>query len=738
MNKDISMVDRRHFIAWTGMLAGAAALSPAWALSPVKPTPWPVPPQPARIPMQVGRFGHVRTDDYLWLRPKDWHAVLRDPSSLDTGIRAAIDAENGYVDAMSAPAQPLREQLIADMARIGGGKQAPIEVRDGEYLYYTREQAGSDHPVHARRPVAGGAEQVLLDVGAESAGHAYYALHWSGSQHSGDGRFQAWAADTTGSGIFSIRMREIDSGRIVVGDIENSHGPFTLSPDGRYLYWVGRNDTGRPSMVFRRDVAAGSDTPIYEETDPAFFLSLRTTASGRYVVLRIMNGEMAEVRLVPMSAPTSTPILVEPRRVGHTYDVDDWNERLLVLTDADGAVDYKLMTARIEAPGQAHWQPLLAHVPGRFITAVHPFAGHLVREEWRDANPRLVLMSADGREQEIAFEDPAYALSVPPRQGWRSPTLAFTLQTPRTPAATQWLSLADGAVRPAAPASAAVAGGHDPDRYDVRRLWARADDGEEIPVTVLMRKGAVLDGSAPLFLYGYGSYGVNVEANFSPAAIALVDQGWIHAIAHVRGGAEKGTRWWRSVLKHGKKTTFTDFIACAEHLVEQRYTRKARIVAHGLSAGGLLMGAIYTMRPDLWAGVIAQVPFVDVLTTMEEYQIHPLGTTSFPFWGDPRVPEDHAYMASYSPYDQLRSAAYPALLALGSVADERVAFWEPLKFAIKARALTTAANPIMARITMTGGHMGDSGSTAAREQDARLLAFAIWAADRRWGDVPQR
>jgi oligopeptidase B len=239
-------------------------------------------------------------------------------------------------------------------------------------------------------------------------------------------------------------------------------------------------------------------------------------------------------------------------------------------------------------------------------------------------------------------------------------------------------------------------------------------------------------------LCGYGSYGVIYEAQFSPAAIALVEQGWSFAIAHVRGGAERGSEWWRSVLKHGKKTTFTDFIACAEHLIANGYTAAGRIVAHGLSAGGLLMGAVYTMRPDLWAGVIAQVPFVDVLNSMDDFQNHPLGSTALPIWGDPRVPEDYAYVASYSPYDQLKPAAYPALLATGSVADDRVSFWEPVKFAVKARALTLAGNPIMVRTDLTAGHAGASGASAAREQQARFQAFAIWAADRRWGVVPQR
>lgn len=280
--------------------------------------------------------------------------------------------------------------------------------------------------------------------------------------------------------------------------------------------------------------------------------------------------------------------------------------------------------------------------------------------------------------------------------------------------------------------------GYDPARYAVERIEVAAADGARVPITLLHRRGAARDGKAPLFLYGYGSYGATVPARFSPAALALVDEGWTYAIAHVRGGAERGNDWWRSVLKKGKKKTFTDFIACAEHLVEQGYTTKGRIVAHGYSAGGLLMGAVYTMRPDLWAGVIAQVPFVDPLNTLDHFETHPLRGTGLKIWGDPRIADEYDYIASYSPYDNLKAAAYPALLATGNVADERVSFFEPLKFAAKARALTTAGNPVMVRISMLGGHVFPQGSKAAREQDAQFGAFAIWAAGRRWAKVRQR
>ncbi len=728
------VIDRRSFLVSSGAIVLAAIASIRSGLAAV--SGWPVPPQPRREPRIVGNFGHRRPDDYGWLRPKDWHAVLRDPSSLDAEIKQAVLAENAYTRAMMAPSEPLQAEFRSRIADLEPGARARVEIADGDYLYYKRPSADGDHVVHARRLAAGGNEQILLDEGREAQGKTYYFLHWDGPKRASDGQLFGWAADETGSGAFSIRVIDMKTGRIVVDNIANAHGGFTFSPDGRYLYWIGRDEKVRPANVYRRDIASGEDTLIVAESDPASFINLRTTASGRFVVVRIFNGAMTEVHLVSMENPTAKPVLVEPRTPGLTYDVDDWNGRLIVLTDLDGAADFKLMTVPEETPGRLHWKELVPHRPGRFIAAVHPFAGHLVREEWHDANPRLVVMRANGGESEIGFEEPAYTLAVPQGQSWTSDFLVLEFQSPRTPVTIHQLDLVRAALRPGP--EPAGPGAFDRRQYEVRRLIARAGDGEEIPLTVLMRRGAALDGRAPLYLYGYGSYGYSVQAEFQPAAIALADHGWIYAIAHVRGGAEKGTRWWRAVLKHGKKLTFTDFIACAEHLIEEGYTSKGRIVAHGLSAGGLLMGAVYNMRPDLWGGVIAQVPFVDVLNTMDDFEDHPLGTSAIPIWGDPRVPEDYAYCASYSPYDQLKPAPYPALLATGGVADDRVAFWEPVKFVAKARALTTAANPIMAKVAMSGGHMGNSGAVAAREQQGLFLAFAVWAAERKWGDVPQR
>lgn len=729
------MSSRRDFLA-TGASLLASALLPRIAVaataaaSPV----WPLPPAAKRIPVRIGRFGDSRIDDYAWLRPRDWYAVLRDPQALDAPIKAQVLAENAYTEAMLAPARPLQRQLQARIGEIAAAAPGPAGLRSGRFLYAVREGATAGRALYVRRPLDGGPEQVLLDTAAEAQGHAHYALHWKSPQRSADGRLFGWAADTSGAGAHRIRVRETDSGRLLVDDIDGVEGEFAFSPDGRWLFWVARNAQQRPTTVMRRDLVSGAEGVVYEEPDPVFFISLRTTAAGGYLAIRLHNGDMSEVRLLPMDAPEDVPRLVEPRTPGLNYEVEEWDGRLLLLTDADGAEDFKLATAAADRSGRAHWRTLVPHQPGRFIKAMHPFADVLVREEWRDALPRLVLMRRDGSEQELAFDEAAYALDVPSGQDPRAPELVFHLQSPRMPPLPHALDLASGRHR----ALAAPASGFARERFQVRRFDVHTDDGADVPVTVLMRAGQALDGSAPLYLHGYGSHGFPAEAKFEPAALALVEQGWVYAIAHVRGGAERGTRWWRQVLRTGKKKTFADFIACAEALAADGYTARGRIVAHGLSAGGLLMGAVYTMRPELWAGVIAPIAFVDALTSLEYYEEHPLGASTFPIWGDPRIPAEHDYVASYSPYEQLREAAYPALLATGVVDDSSVSFWEPLKFAIKARTLTTAGNPILSLTGFSGGHMGPHGARPTPELQATYLAFAIWAAERRWGEVPQR
>lgn len=647
------MTRRRDFLAGAAGGLGVAALPRALAAAVASGTAWPLPPAAARIPTRIGGFGHVRNDDYAWLRPEDWPAVLRDPSTLEAPIRAQLDAENAYTQAMLAPTEPLQARL-----------RARIEA------------------LNALRPPQPPA-----------------------STHGIDGAVP---------------------------------GQVVATPDGRHAFWLRAPADGTPARLSRRDLRSGEDVLVYEEADPAFALSLRPSALRGYALLRAQGERSSEVCLVSLARPLDPPRLVEPRGPEHEYDVDEWDGGLVVRTNTDGALDFQLMTVSADAPGRAHWTPLVAHVPGRVILAVHPVADVLVREERRDALPRLVVMHRDGREHDVAFDEAAYALTVPAGQDARAGTLAFSYESPRLPPSRRVLDIATGHHVPAADAPAVPAATFDPARFEVRRLQVPTPDGAQVPVTVLMRAGQPLDGSAPLMQIAYGSYGLAIEAVFDTASLALVEQGWVHAIAHVRGGGERGAGWWLPTLRTGKKTTHDDFIACAEFLADAGYGTRGRIAAFGLSAGGTLMGVVGNRRPDLWAGLIAPVAFMDVLTSLERYADHPLGGAGIPVWGDPANPAEHDYVESFSPYDNLSAVEQPAWFVTGVVDDAAVSFWEPVKFAIKTRALTTGGQPILSYTDASGGHLGPWGAFPQPGQQAAYLAFAIWAVERRWGEVPQR
>ena len=722
-----AMLSRRYILkSSVCIMALAPLLAPAAIRAERR---WPLPPHAPKHPKRIERFGRILSDDYAWLKPTNWAAIRKDPEALDPEIRKVLDAENAYAKAMLAPTQPLQDTLFARMQNLTAADVPPPAILEDGWAYYSWIPEGESYPIYARRPASGGAEQILLDLNAEARGKTYYALSvFQAPVRSPDNRLFAWAVDETGSEYHTLYVKDIATGRIISSDIHDCYGTFAFAPDSKHLFWVLRDRLSRPTKVFRRAARGGTDVEVYDEKDPAFFIHVSLTTSKRTLLIHCFNGDMGDTRVVFGDDVLGAPTLVEPRRNGLLYTVEDWQDDYLILTNANGAYDFKVMRANRANLREAGWLPFIAHQPGHFIAAIRPFRNFLVLSEWRDANPHLIIATPTGQMHNIAFAEAAYNVSLESEQTYDTDNLRYAYETPRLPKA--WyeydMKTAERQLLRAPRRS------FEPEHYVVERISAPSSDGVMVPITVLMRKGTKLDGSAPLLMYGYGSYGDSVTASFSAPALALVDQGWIHVLAHVRGGAEKGTRWWRSVLKRGKKKTFVDFIACAEHLIQRRYTRRGQIAIHGLSAGGLLVGAVYNMRPDLWGAAIAQVPFVDLLNTMED-ENHPLWFTALPIWGDPRVKADWEYMASYSPYTNVHKAAYPPLLATGSLVDDRVGFWEPVKFVEKVRDDSTNTAPKMVKIDMSAGHMGASGRNAKLRQQAMFYAFAIWAVDNKWG-----
>jgi len=687
-------------------------------------------PAAARIPKVIEQVGRTRTDDYAWMKDENWQAVMRDPSVLRADIRAHLEAENAYTKALLAPTEALQKQIFEEMKGRIKEDDASVPAPDGPWAYYSRFEVGAQHPVYARKPRGlAGDEQVLLDVDGLARGKAYFQVSAVG--HSPDHRLWGWAEDDQGSEYYAIKVRDLETGEMLGEPVASSAGQFTFSPCSRFLFWIWRDENGRPARVYRRPARGGEDVLVHAEADPGMFLSLGRTGSNAYVVIGVGDHETSEVRLIPAADPEAEPRVVQPREAGVRYEVDHWNDRFIILTNVGGAVDFMLMEADEADPSRATWQEWLPHRPGVFVTGMHAFGKWLVRTERENALDRIVVASNEGvTEYAIDFDEEAYALSLDPGYEYDTDLVRFVYNSPTTPR--QWFDYDMRTRERTLRKTQEIPSGHDAGKYEARRLYATAPDGEQVPVTVLKLKATPLDGTAPLMLYGYGSYGIAMEPVFSIRHLSLVDRGWVWATAHVRGGSEKGFGWFLDGRKEKKPNTFSDFVACAETLMEAGYTRPGRIAIYGGSAGGLLVGAANNLRPDLWGAVIGAVPFVDVLNTMSDASL-PLTPPEWPEWGNPlEDPAAYDLILSYSPYDQVGDKAYPPVLATGGLSDPRVTYWEPTKWIARLRERSTSDNPMLLKMNMEAGHGGASGRFDFLKEIALDYAFAVWALDRGW------
>ena len=686
----------------------------------------PSPPTATRDPKRIEQLGRVRTDDYAWMKDGNWQKVMRDPKLIRDDIREHLEAENTYTKAMLASTEDLQTRLFEEMKGRIKEDDSSLPQADGPYDYYARYAIGGQYPIYARKPRGGEPEVVLIDGDALSKGKPFFNIAAAG--HSPDHTLFAWAVDEQGSEYHRIYLKDLATGETLPNPVENAEGDFNFSPDAQWLFWVFRDENARPSKVFRRPVRGGpaDDVLVYHEPDDGMFVHLGETRDRAFTIISAGDHETSAAWLIPASDPTADPRVVEPRTKGLMYDVERWEGRLLILTNADGAIDFKLVTAPDDAPGRANWTDFLPHAPGRYLMGVAPFEDHLVRLERVDANHRIVIIDRKSRaEHQIPIEEEAYALALNPGYEYATSTLRFIYQSPTTPRS--WFDYDMATSVRTLRKMQEVPSGHDPERYVAKRLFAKTDDGEMVPITVLMKADTPLDGAAPMLLYGYGSYGMSMDPVFSTRTLSLVDRGWIWAIAHVRGGSEKGWGWFLGGRGMAKSRTFTDFIACAEHLTANGYGSKGRIVAYGGSAGGMLMGAVNNLRPDLWAGVIGAVPFVDVLNTMSDTTL-PLTPPEWPEWGNPLTNAGaYDYIAGYSPYDNVGEKSYPAVLATGGLSDPRVTYWEPAKWAAKLRAHTTGARPVLLKINMEAGHHGSAGRFESLKEIALEYAFALRA-----------
>lgn len=688
----------------------------------------PTPPATPKKPLRIRQWGHVRTDDYAWLKPANWKAVWRDPAALRPDIRRHLQAENAYAQAVLSPTNRLQRELFQEMLARVSGNDTPPPYPLGPWSYYYRFPSATQYPSWFRRRLRGAShEELLLDGAMRARGHPGFKI--VNPIPSPDQNLFAWAEDATGAEKYSIQVRDLKTGRVLPDPVENCYGVFVFSADSRWIFWVYRDSNSRPTKVFRRPARGSGDVLVYEETDPAFLLTVSASASGRYIMIRSWNAVTSEVRLIPADSPTAAPRFVEPRTTGLVYSVEHWNDRLVILTNADGAVNYKLMTVGEPDPGRAHWRDWIPYDPKVFITGMQPFRDYFVRIERLDANPRLVVTDIGTMtDRAIVHPEAAYVMDVSTHQEYDSTILRYLYQSPRQPK--QWISHDMATSHDTVLLTEGIGGHFEQSNYFVERIHATASDGSAVPITVVRHRDTKLDGSAPLMMYAYGAYGYFVDPTFSAPLTSLLDRGWIYAIAHARGGSAKGWDWYLQARQLHKKRTFTDFLSCTETLIRNGYGSEGRIVVYGFSAGGLVVGAALNMRPELFAGAIAEAPFVDMLNTMSDPS-HPLVPLTYPDWGNPLASKAvYEYMASYSPYDDVKPQSYPPVLATTSVADDRVGFWEPAKWIAKLRDDDASHSPKLLRVEM-GGHGGSSGRLSQLRQKALFFAFAIWAVARR-------
>lgn len=671
-------------------------------------------------------------DDYDWLRAPNWKEVLRDPQALPADIRRHLEAENAYSKALMAPTRTLQRELVKEMRGRLKEDDSSVPQPDGPYLYYSRYRKGGEHPLICRKPRSGkGRETIMLDADALADGKDFFDL--GDAAHSPDHGLLAWSADEAGSELHRIRVRDLATGEDLPDVVPDTTGEVVWAADSRAFFYVGVDADHRPSRVLRHRLgeSADQDTLMHEESDAGMFVDIDETQSGRFLLISINDHETSEIRLLDLTVPDAVPVTIAPRAVGREYDVDHLGDALLIRTNADGAEDFKIVTAPVADPSPGNWRDLVAHRPGCLILSHLCLQGRLIRLERENGLPRIVIRDmASGAESSIAFDEEAYGLGLDAGYEFETETLRFIYASMARPAETYDYDMASG-VRVLLKRQE-VPSGHDPADYRVRRIFARAQDGEEVPVSILHRADTPLDGSAPCLLYGYGSYGSAMSASFRTRPLSLVDRGFVYAIAHVRGGTDKGRRWYLDGKREKKTNTFTDFIAAAEALADGGFTARGRIVAEGGSAGGMLMGAVANMAPRLFAGIIAEVPFVDVLNTILDDTL-PLTPPEWPEWGDP-IRDIAAFQTirSYSPYDNIKAQAYPPILAMGGLTDPRVTYWEPAKWVARLRATMTGGGPVLLHTNMDAGHGGSAGRFDSLKETALAYAFAIRAVGEGW------
>ncbi|WP_433299824.1 S9 family peptidase [Actinoplanes sp. CA-030573] len=678
------------------------------------------PPTVRQVPSERTFHGDTVTDEYAWLADKE------DPQTI-----AYLEAENAWTDRATEHLAGLRDTVFQEIKSRTRETDLSVPGRKGAYWYYTRTVEGKQYGIHCRVAVKPGetdppmdddkpGEEVLLDGNALAEGKDFFAL--GTFDVSPDGNWLAYSTDFAGDERFTLRIKNLATGEVLPDEVPDTFYGTAWSADGSELFYITVDDAWRPYRVWRHTVGnpAAEDVPVYEEPDERFWVGVELTRSEKFIVIDTQSKITCEVRVIPAESPTSEPVVIREREQGVEYSIEHHGHRFLILHNKD-AEDFALAYTSADSPGE--WVELIPHQPGTRLEAVDAFARHIVISQRRDGLTGLRVMGDGSTDSyDMPFPEPLYSVGLTGNAEYDTGTVRISYTSMVTPESVYDVDLVTRqmTLRKQKP----VLGGYDPADYEQFREWARAGDGTKVPISIVARKGVQRDGTAPALLYGYGSYEHSIDPYFSIARLSLLDRGVVFAIAHIRGGGEMGRRWYEDGKMLSKKNTFTDFVACAEALVAKGWTTPSRLVARGGSAGGLLMGAIANIAPEDFAGIVAQVPFVDPLTSILDPSL-PLTVTEWEEWGNPiESPEVYAYMKSYSPYENVAKLAYPKILAVTSLNDTRVLYHEPAKWIARLRA-TAPDGTYLLKTEMGAGHGGPSGRYDSWKEEAFVIAWSL-------------
>jgi len=675
--------------------------------------PKPQPPMTEKKTKTTKIHNDTLVDDYFWLREKS-----------NPEVTAHLEAENSYAEALMKPTAALQEKLYKEMVGHIKETDRSVPYQWGNYFYYTRTEQGKQYPIYARKKGSVDAlEEIVLDQNELAKGFKFFNI--SAFVPSDDGNLLAYSTDTTGYRQYKLQVKDLRTGQLLPETFERV-GQVAWANDNKTIFFTTEDAVTKRSDKFFRHVLGNEKTDlIFDEKDELFDVVAGRSRDKVIIFVGSESKTATEYRYLPAATPTAELKMISPREPDHEYDVDHRGDRFYIRTNK-GAKNFRVVTAPVSDPAQQNWKELIAHRPEVKIEDINLFADHLVLSEWEKGLQQIEIHDfKTSKNHHIAFPEPVYSAALAQNREFASPVVRYNYQSLVTPSSVFDYDMNTG--KATLLKETEVPGGFDKSNYKSERLFATASDGTKIPLSVVYRKGTKLDGSAPLLLYGYGSYGISIAPTFNSNRLSLVDRGVIYVIAHIRGGGELGEEWRQEGRMMKKMNTFNDFIASAEYLVKNKYTSSDRLVIQGGSAGGLLVGAVTNMRPDLFKAVVAQVPFVDVLNTMLDASL-PLTTSEYIEWGNPNEKAAYDYIKQYSPYDNVGRKNYPSMLVKVSLNDSQVPYWEGSKLVARLRAMKTDNNPILLKVNMGAGHGGSSGRyDFLREVEVAFdYAYMLW------------